>query len=155
MTRKPTSATFVSSQREGNAKGVFTGAMLHGPMAITGKAAIHGFGKTLIDLPVQLGKTGSKFATSLTPSGGPLVAVTAVGGSWTAGVARVSAKTANGIVLVDQTRMGTNMLTAHGAGTLTLVTAVKVSASLTTVSPVVPTLGCSGPSLRSRRRCFR
>jgi hypothetical protein len=108
---------------------------------VTGQAIIKGFGVTLLKVPVALGTPGTLFATQLTKMGGPGVAITAVGGSWTAGTAKVTGiPTGTGTATVASTRMGSNMLTAGGSGTLQLVSAVKVTTNLAP-SPVVPTFG--------------
>jgi hypothetical protein len=115
-----------------NAGATFAGTAsgkVGGNLAIEGVLAFYGIGGfptfPLLSVPLELG-TPSTIAQS---SGG--VAITAIAGSWTAGTATVT-----GVDLTDTTAehtvtaMGSNALTPGGAGTLVLVTPLKVISSI-------------------------
>ncbi|HME70932.1 MAG TPA: PEP-CTERM sorting domain-containing protein [Myxococcota bacterium] len=91
-------------------------------MLITGNAFIAG-----LLVPLAIGAPGTKFATNLTAMGG-VVAITAVGASWTAGAPRLT--------FSKMHIQGSNQLTPGGAGTLALVSPGRVFTTLS-ASPVL------------------
>jgi hypothetical protein len=107
-----------------NEAGNFTGAtpnQVGGNMAVKGISNVYGIGgfpsggKPLLGVPLSVGTP-----TTTTLSGGG-VNITAISAGWSAGTVQVTGTDAG-----TATAMGSNGLTPNGAGTLTLVTPVKV-----------------------------
>ena len=108
-----------------NAAATFVGATpnsVGGNMSIQGVANVYGIGgfpnggAPLLAIPLNIGTPNTVFKSS----GG--VAITAIAAGWTAGTASVVVATN----ATTATAMGSNGLTPLGAGTLVLVTPVKI-----------------------------
>jgi hypothetical protein len=110
-----------------NAAGAFVGATpnsVGGNMSIQGVANVYGIGgfpgggKPLLAVPLNVGTPNT-----ISISGGG-VAITAIAAGWTTGTAVVTGLTGtNG---TTATAMGSNNLTPLGAGTVVLVTPIKI-----------------------------
>ena len=121
-----------------NAGATFTGtapSQVGGSLAMGGVANIYGIGglpgggAPLLSIPLQIGSPYAAYPSS----GG--VAITVLGGAWTAGTAAVTgvpATTPYGAYLSNGTvtAMGQNGLTPGGVGTLVLVAPLKVISSI-------------------------
>jgi hypothetical protein len=109
-----------------NAGGTFTGTTpnnVGGTLAFNGVANVYGIGgfpggsAPLLAIPLVVGAPNTTFKSA----GG--VAITAISAGWTAGTAAVTGLTGTN---ATQTAMGFNGLTPGGAGTLVLVTPIKI-----------------------------
>jgi len=132
VTVKPSNTATIKkiivSIKANTAAGHFAGTTpgnVHGVMLITGLAKLRG--AVSLNLPVGIGKAGTKNATAFTGSGAVALGITAIGASWQAGVAKITGggkATPKGAKTV--TVAGKNNLTPGGAGSLTLVAPGKV-----------------------------
>jgi hypothetical protein len=107
------------------------------PLAWSGAPASAGFqgfvdvrccgGITLLGVPLDVGNPGA-----IPGSSGPGVSFTAISAAWTTGTVSLTGLSGPLGSVAVTTRMGANGLTAGGAGTLVLVTPVKVLTNLAT-----------------------
>jgi hypothetical protein len=108
-----------------NAAGAFSGPTLQGPMAIRGRARLLNGGLTAFSIPLTVNATrgvglgGAAIQTST-------LAIT--GGTWSAGLVQI---TGLGTAALPYTvsLAGSDLRTAMGAGTLTLVTPIRIKST--------------------------
>jgi hypothetical protein len=110
-----------------NGAGAFTGATLHGPMAIQGTARLMNGGATAFTIPLTIGGTrGVGLGGAPLQVGSGTTALTLSAGEWSAGLVQVTGVgTPNNLQTVSFS--GSDQRTALGAGTLTLVTPMRIS----------------------------
>ncbi|HEU4431120.1 MAG TPA: PEP-CTERM sorting domain-containing protein [Myxococcota bacterium] len=110
-----------------NDSGAFTGATLHGPMAIRGSARLMNGGLTAFTIPLTIGGTrGVGLGGAPLQVGSGATAITVSAGTWSAGLVQVTGiGTPNNLQTVSFT--GSDQRTAMGAGALTLVTPMRIS----------------------------
>ncbi len=105
-----------------NAAGSFNGPTLQGPMAVRGRVRLLNGGLTAFSIPLTLNGTrgvglgGAPIQTST-------LAIT--GGSWSAGLVQITGLGTPGR-LYTASLAGSDQRTAMGAGTLTLVTPIRI-----------------------------
>jgi hypothetical protein len=139
----------IVTQNDGN---TFTGTApsnVGGDLMFQGAANVFGIGSfptgpPLLNIPLQIGSPNTVY------KGGSLVSITAIASGWTAGTANVTGvddettttTASNATVVhhikVTRTSMGSNALTPGGAGTLVLVTPVKI---ITTAAGTLASFG--------------
>jgi hypothetical protein len=108
-----------------NAAGGFTGPTLHGPMAIQGRARLMNGGQTAFSIPLTVNGT-----RGVGLGGGAIQSSTLsiTGGTWSAGLVQITGLgTAAQPVTASLT--GSDQRTAMGAGTLTLVTPIRIKSA--------------------------
>ena len=115
-----------------NGAGAFTGATLHGPMAVRGNARLRNGGVTAFTIPLTVnGTRGVGLGGAPIQVGAGSTALTLSAGEWSTGLVQVTGVGTPGS-LRTVTLAGSDARTAMGAGTLTLVTPMRIS---------TPTLG--------------
>jgi hypothetical protein len=115
-----------------NGAGAFTGATLHGPMAVRGNARLRNGGVTAFTIPLTLsGTRGVGLGGAPIQVGAGTTALTLSAGTWSTGLVQVTGVGTPGS-LRTVSLAGSDARTAQGAGTLTLVTPMRIS---------TPTLG--------------
>jgi hypothetical protein len=110
-----------------NGSGAFSGTPLHGTMAIRGKVRLLRAGVTAFSIPLTAGGTrGVGLGGAAIQSGTPSSLLSIEGGTWTVG-----AVTLTGIGVPGSLRTvaftGSDQRTPNGAGTLTLVTPIRIT----------------------------
>ncbi len=112
-----------------NGPGAFTGATLHGPMAVRGQARLMRGGFTAFTIPLTVGGTrGVGLGGAPIQVGTSSSAITLSAGTWSVGLVQLSGigTPAN---LRTVSLSGSDQRTALGAGTLTLVTPMRITHS--------------------------
>ncbi len=110
-----------------NGAGAFTGATLHGPMAVRGAARLHNGGATAFTIPLTLsGTRGVGLGGAPIHVGTGSTALTLSAGEWSTGLVQVTGIGTPGS-LRTVSLAGSDARTAMGAGTLTLVTPMRIS----------------------------
>jgi hypothetical protein len=112
-----------------NGPGAFTGATLHGPMAVGGKARLMHGGFTLFTIPLTIGGTrGVGLGGAPIQVGTSASAIALSAGTWSAGLVQLSG-IGTPASLRTVSLAGSDQRTALGAGTLTLVTPLRITHS--------------------------
>ena len=110
-----------------NGAGAFTGATLHGPMAVRGTARLRNGGVTAFTIPLTLsGTRGVGLGGAPIRVGTGSTALTLSAGEWSTGLVQVTGIGTPGS-LRTVSLAGSDARTAMGAGTLTLVTPMRIS----------------------------
>jgi hypothetical protein len=128
----PATTPFVTAVRVSaeNGAGAFTGATLHGPMAVRGNVRLLRGGLTAFTIPLTLGATrGVGLGGAPIQVGTPSSAITLSAGTWSAGLVQLTGIGTPGS-LRTVSLAGSDQRTALGAGTLTLVTPMRITHSL-------------------------
>lgn len=105
-----------------NAAGAFSGPTLHGPMAIRGRVRLLNGGLTAFSIPLTLNGTRG-VGLGGAPIQSSTLAIT--GGSWSAGLVQITGL-GNPGQPYTASLAGSDLRTALGAGTLTLVTPIRI-----------------------------
>jgi hypothetical protein len=128
-TSVPVTGPFFTALRltAANGSGAFTGATLHGPMAVRGSAKLMRAGVTAFTIPLTIGGTrGVGLGGAPLQAGAGTTAITLSAGEWSSGLVQVTGiGTPNNLQTVSFT--GSDQRTPLGAGMLTLVTPMRIS----------------------------
>jgi hypothetical protein len=110
-----------------NGAGAFAGATLHGPMAIRGRARLMNGGVTAFSIPLTLSSTrGVGLGGAPIRLGTSSSAITLSAGTWSAGLVRVTGVGTSGSPRTVSFA-GSDQRTPLGAGSLSLVTPMRIS----------------------------
>jgi hypothetical protein len=112
-----------------NAAGAFSGATLQGAMAVDGRVRLMRGGLTLFSVPLSANATrGVGLGGAPITGGTPSSQISLTGAQWSAGVVRVT-NVGDPANPLSVTLTGSDARTPNGAGTITLVTPIRLGLS--------------------------